>query len=365
MNKDTPIQQAQPIPKAKTERISLSGNDKISLVSNLSTMLSAGIPILETIDSLLEDSKGHQKKILETIRADLTQGKHIYASFARFPNVFDSVTVNIIKASEEAGTLDIALKDLKENIKKDMEFTDKVKSALVYPITIVIVFAGVFIFMLTFVIPRIAAVFQRLRVELPLPTQLLIFFSQFLIQYTIPAISIVVLFFIGVFVFYKLKRKLLLNILFSMPIVSTLAREVDLTRFTRALFLLLTSGIPITSSLELSEKVVMKKEVSEAIFHCKETVLGGKKLSEGMKDRRKVFPTIMIKIIEAGEISGSLDKSMQEISEFLDYQVSKSLKTVTTLLEPIMLVFVGILVGFMMISIIGPIYGLIGQISPR
>src|SRR5258708_3357530 len=112
-----------------TQRNSLTANEKLNFFSNFATMLSAGIPILETMDALLEGSKGSQKKIFETIREDLVQGKHLYESMARFPQAFDIVTVNIIKASEEAGTLETTLKDIRIEIKKDMEFTDKIKSA--------------------------------------------------------------------------------------------------------------------------------------------------------------------------------------------------------------------------------------------
>src|SRR3990167_7357411 len=124
----------------KTENISLSNNDKFGMLSDLGTMLSAGIPLLESVEALLEDAKGNQKKFLEVLREDLTQGKHVYFTFSKFPNVFTRVVSSIVKASEEAGTLDVALKDLKENLKKDMEFSDKIKSALAYPLFIVFVF---------------------------------------------------------------------------------------------------------------------------------------------------------------------------------------------------------------------------------
>src|SRR5262245_34560709 len=111
------------------KRITLSANEKLTLVGNMSTMLTAGISILEAVDSLLEDAKGNMKKVLQSLRDDLIQGEHVHESFAKFPNVFNKVTVNILKASEEAGTLDVTLKDLTNNIQKEMEFNDKVKSA--------------------------------------------------------------------------------------------------------------------------------------------------------------------------------------------------------------------------------------------
>lgn len=349
----------------KLEHLSLSANEKIGLISNLSTMLSAGIPILETVDSLLEDAKGNQKKILETLREDIMQGKHVYFSFAKFPNVFDSVTTNIIKASEEAGTLDVTLKDLKETIKKEVEFSDKIRSALVYPIVIMIVFMLVLLLILIVVIPKISLVFSRLKVELPLPTKIMIFTSDLLIHNTLIFVGSIAAIVFGIVFLYKSNKRFLLGMLFSLPLVSQLAKEIDLTRFSRSLYLLLTSGIPITTALELTQDVVMKKEISKIITNSRDQILAGKKFSDGLKTKKHIVPGIMIKIIEAGERSGSLDKSMQEISDFLDYQVSKTLKTVTTLMEPIMLVFVGILVGGMMLAIIAPIYGLIGQIGSR
>jgi len=349
----------------KTEKVSLSTNEKLTFISNLSTMLTAGIPILEAIESLQEDSKGNQKKVLQTLAEDLMQGKRVYSTFAKFPLIFDKVTVNIIKASEEAGTLDVTLKDLIVTIKKESEFTDRIRSAMIYPAFIMLVFFGLMLMILTVVIPKIATVFTRLRVELPLPTKIMIFLSDMLLQYTLP-IAIGALLFVVLFVFlFKRHKRQILRAVFSLPLISRLAREIDTTRFTRSLYLLLSAGIPITTALEMTEDVVMKKEVGGAIKHAKELVTAGKKLSEGLKDSKNVFPGIIIKITEAGEKSGSLDKSMQDASDFLDYQVTGTLKIVTTLIEPLMLVIVGVLIGGMMLAIIAPIYGLVGQVGGR
>jgi len=349
----------------KTERLTLSINEKILLVSNLHTMLAAGIPILEAIDSLLEDAKGNQKKLLLTMREDLGQGQRIYRTFSRFPRVFDKVTVNIIKASEEAGTLDEALKEIKENIKKEVEFNNRVRGAMIYPLFIMAVFVGVLIVILVVVVPKITTVFQRLNVPLPLPTQIMIIMSNFLMAYPIPLILAVIALFAGLSYLYRENKRVFIALITSLPLISDLARQIDLTRFTRSLYLLLTAGIPITTALELTQDVVLKREIYQVITHAKEVVLAGRKLSQALRDKKKVVPTIMIKIVEAGEHSGSLDKSLVEISEFLDYEVSNKLRTVTALMEPLLLVIVGIMVGGMMLAIIAPIYGLIGQVGPH
>jgi type IV pilus assembly protein PilC len=347
------------------KNITLKGDEYLGFISNFATMLSAGISILEIIDSLLEDSKGNQKKILEEIKSDLMQGNRLHYSFAKFPSTFDKVTVNIIKASEEAGTLEITLLELKERIRKDIEFKDKIRSALAYPVLIMVVFAGIMLMILTFVIPRISVVFSRLNVELPLPTKILIFVSNTLMTYTIQVIIGALLFVLTITFLYKKQKKNLLNLLFSIPVVSNLVKVIDLTRFTNAFSMLLKAGIPITSALELSEDIVSKKDISKAIKNLKEFVLAGKKMSEGLKESKKIIPSIMIKITEAGEKSGSLEKSMKDVSEFLDYQVSKQIKTVTTLMEPIIMVFVGVLIGGMMLAIIAPMYGMISQVGSR
>lgn len=349
----------------KDGNLSLSGNDKLGLISNLSTMITAGIPILETVDSLLEDAKGNTKKVLEAVREDLIQGKHLYSSFTRFPGIFDKVTVNIIKASEEAGTLDVTLKDLKSQIKKDMEFADKVKGALTYPVLILLVFFGVLLMILVVVIPKISTVFLRLKVVLPLPTIILIYVSNAILTYTIPIIIGFILLIFGFISLYRAKKQLVLHFLYQLPIVSKLVTEIDLTRFSRSMYLLLTSGITITTALELTKDVVLKSEISNAISYANEMVMAGKRLSDGFKEKKGIISSIMIKIIEAGEKTGTLDRSMLDISEFLDYQVTNTLKTLTTVLEPVMLVLVGILVGGMMLAIIAPIYSLIGQVGGK
>ena len=346
-----------------TASIRISNSDKLALVSNLATMFNAGIPIMETIDSMAEDSKGNTKKILESVSADLVQGESIYSAFSKFPLVFNKVTVNVIKAAEEAGTLDVVLKDIKVQIQKDMEFMDSVKSALTYPVIILIMFLLILLMILVVVIPKIATVFLQLKVTLPLPTKVLIFLSNLITHNTISLLILFVVLFIGLFFIYRTKRHLLLNIIFSFPVVSNLIKEIDLARFFRSMYLLLTSGITITTALTLAKEVVIRRDIAAIISRTEENVLAGKKMSDSFKEKRAFFPGITIKIVEAGEKTGTLDKSMEDITTYMDYRVTAALAKIIALLEPLMLVFVGLLVGGMMFSIISPIYGLISQVG--
>lgn len=346
----------------KEANFTLPNTEKLGLLSNLSTMVNAGLTLAEAVESLLEDSTGTMKLVLGGIQQDITQGKPLHIALSKFPRIFDSVTVAIIKASEESGTIDVVLKDVKNTVKKDMEFTDKIRSALTYPAVILVVFFGVLLLLLTFVIPKISEVFLRLRVSLPLPTRILMVLSDLILHYTVPVI--IVFFFVVVFLIflYKKQRHFFLSVLFNLPYVSVIVRQIDLTRFTRSMYLLLISAIPLYTALELAQATAFKREIRDAIARAREYVGAGRKLADGLRGQRAV-PSLMIKIIEVGERSGSLDRSMEDLAEYFDYQVTTTLAYLMTLLEPIILVLVGVVVGGMMMAIIAPIYNLIGQVG--
>lgn len=345
--------------------ISLSIGEKTSIIGNLATMLTAGIPILETITAMEEDARGRVRTILVLVKDDLQQGKHLWESFSRFPRAFDTVTVNLLRASEEGGTLTTSLSDIRDYIRRDAEFLDKVKFAFLYPVIIMLVFLGVFLMILTVVIPKIALVFSRLRIPLPLPTKILLVLSNLLLHQTVWVVGGVGVFGVVLFLLLRYQRPFFVNLLFSLPLISRLTTEIDLARASRSLSLLLNSGVPITGALQLATGVVFKNRTKRLITRASEMVLTGKRLSEGLRTDRAYLPGLVTAIVEAGERSGTLDKSMAEITDALDYRVTNTLKALTTVLEPLLLVIVGIGVGGIMLSIISPIYGLIGKVGVR
>lgn len=348
-----------------SKSVRITTQERLYLISNLGTLISSGIPIIEAIDSLLDESKGQTKKVLQLLKEDLNQGKTIAESFAKSPNAFDPITVNLVKAAEEAGTLETTLKDISISITKDLEFSSKVKSALTYPILVVVVLVAVIVLNLFFVIPRIGRVFANLNMTLPLPTKVLIAVSNFTTHNTILVIVSIIALVVLAIVIYRVKKSLFLGVFFSLPLISKLALEIDITRFTRSMSLLLASGLPITEALNLAKDVVNKIEIKKAIIESKREVTAGKELSEGLKTSGRAIPGFMIRIIEAGEKSGTLEKSMAELAEQFDLRVSTRLKTLTALIEPMLLLVVGFMVGALMLAIIAPIYNLIGKISPR
>jgi type IV pilus assembly protein PilC len=349
--------------KINIENLTLSGTEKLNLISNLSTMINAGIPILSAIHSLAEESRGNTQKILQQVQIDITHGKQLNESLAKFPRVFNQMTIKIIRASEQAGKLDIILADLKEEIKKDIALNRKLKSAMTYPIIVFFVFIAVLTMILVVVMPKIATVFSQLKVTMPLPTKILIGSSYILLHYTWYVLGGLAALTTLLVMLYKKQKHRLLPLLYNLPVVSQLIRDIDLLRFTKNLHLMLVSGITITNALELSKDIVIKKDIAKAIETAKENVLRGKDLSYTFKQERKIFPGTMIELTQAGEKTGTLDVSLKSISEYLEYKVSDSLALLTALMEPILLVFVAVVVGAMMVAIIGPIYSIIGQIG--
>jgi type II secretory pathway component PulF len=234
-----------------------------------------------------------------------------------------------------------------------------------YPMIVLLVMLGIFLLILIEAVPRIASVFSRLRMQLPLPTRILIAMSNLLLTYPLEIAGVTILLIAGVIWMFRQHRAFVLSLLYPLPVISTLMLNIDLTQFSRNMALLLSSGVPITDALELSEASVLRLDLARAIHTAHAKVMAGEDLSAALKKKKHLFPGVMVKIIEAGEQSGTLDKSMQDIAEYFDYRVTNSLKTLTTVLEPVMLVIVGAVVGTMMLSIIGPIYNLIGQVSPH
>ncbi|MBI3341889.1 type II secretion system F family protein [Candidatus Curtissbacteria bacterium] len=347
------------------KRVRIKNSDKLNMFAELRTMLTAGLPILGVVDLLAEDAKGGLKIFLDTLKEDISGGRTISSTMAKFPAAFDKVTTSVVKAAEESGTLESSLKDIQTNLHKEIQFNDKIRSAALYPVIVFVVFLLVILVILTFVIPKISTVFTALKIPLPLPTKILIFFSNAVLYHLIYVLGILgAIMAASAFVYFR-KREWLTKFFFSIPLISGLVRQIDWARFSRALSLLLDAGLPIVTSLDLAKEVVVKKEVHKIIAEASDMIASGKQLSESFNKYRKIVPKIMIKLIESGEKTGSLGESMQYVSEHMDYQVEKKLATVTALLEPALLLLIGLVVGAIMLSIIGPIYSLIGQIGPK
>lgn len=349
----------------KTKNVRLKGKERLSLFTDLSTMLTAGIPILEAIEGLESDSKGNLKRVLGVLHEALNNGEPLSRALERLPQAFDPISVNLIRAAEAGGTLEETLHDIVTTTKKELAFSDQLRTTMIYPAFVMVVFLGIVVLMLTFVIPRVAKVFITMHVHMPLITRVMINSSAYFMQHWIlVSLAFIALLVIAVFIVKANKRAIVRSIL-SLPVLKVLGTNIDFTRFTRSFGLLMHAGVPVMDALELSERVVQKKEIIAVVQHMKSNVESGKPLSDDLRNSKGVVPPIMVRSIETAETSGTLEQTMQNLTEYFDEQVSNSLKIISSLVEPVLLVLVGAMVGTLMITIIAPIYNLISQINPK
>lgn len=339
--------------------------ERLELFSNMETMISSGISMIDTVDSLLEDAKGDSRKILLILQDDLNEGRSIGYSFEKSPKAFDIISLQLIKAAEQSGTIDVTLRDLVKDIKKDIAFVEKVKHDISYPFFIMIVFIGVIVLLLVYVIPRIAIVFTRLNMILPAQTNAMIFASSFFLKYNVYIITLFACIIAFLSYLYSTRKQEFMNAFFSLPLLYPLGRDIDITRISRSIALLLSSGIPLLSCLDMVNEIALQHHARNAVKKAREAVFAGKKLSQGFQLSKAYLPPSMIRIIEAGEKSGALEKSFIQISERSQIRVESKLLSITTLLEPILILFIGLAVGSILLAVISPIYSLIGNISTR
>ena len=343
--------------------MSLSNSEKLALFSSLGNMLTSGIALLDALDSLKLENNKHRAKVLEGLYSSIEAGNTLADSLALFPDTFDQTIIAVIRGAEEAGTLEQTLKDVVITLEKQIEFEDKLKEALTYPIFIFVVFGGVVLMMLLFVIPRIANIFERLRVPIPTATQFLVNISHLLLNYPLPVLMISAACIALLVYLVKMQRRALVGFIFSLPLISGLGRSIDLTRYFRSVALLLTAGIPITQALEFAQHVLTQRNLKEALQESQEIVLSGNTFSQGLESSKDLINPLAIRMIAGGEKSGTLETSAQQASDFFEKQVNKNVKRLTVLLEPIMILVIGLLIGGMMLTIIAPIYGLVGKIG--
>lgn len=346
-------------------KLSLKAKEQLGILTDLSTMLKAGIPILEAIESLESDAKANQRKVLRELHQALDNGEPLSSAMERLPNAFQPITVNLVRAAEAGGTLEDTLHDIVVSTKKEIAFNDQLRNTMIYPAFVMVVFVGIVVLMLTFVIPRVAVVFSNMRVHMPPVTKAMFAASRFFLAHWILISAAFIAFLFILFMVFKANKRRVVRWLLTLPVLKTLGNNIDLTRFTRSFGLLMRAGVPVVDALDLSERVVQKKQMREVVARMKADVMEGEPLSASLRSAHGIIPPIMARSIETAETSGTLDETLQNLTEHFDDEVTQSLKVISSLVEPVLLVVVGVMVGTLMITIIAPIYNLISQINPK
>jgi len=331
-----------------------------------SVMIDSGLPLVQCLEILASQQENKTfQKVLAGTRASVEGGATLSAAMRQYPKVFDALYVNMVEAGETGGILDTILQRLSSYIEKNVKLQRAVKSALVYPVGVLTVAAGVIILLLWKVVPIFATLFAGLGVDLPLPTKIVINLSN--IVGSIFGFLILVAIGAGIFglkVWYGTPqgRFILDGVILKVPIVGVLMRKIAVARFTRTLGTLIASGVPILEGLDITAKTSGNAIVERALQQVRKSLEEGKSLTEPLKDS-EVFPGMVTQMISVGEQTGAMDAMLQKIADFYEEEVDAAVKDLLTALEPIMIVFLGLVVGGVVISMYLPLFSLIGKLS--
>ncbi len=331
-----------------------------------SVMIDAGLPLVQCLEILASQQENKLfQKVLTGTRAAVEGGSNLSTAMKQFPKVFDPLYSNMVEAGETGGILDTILQRLSTYIEKNVKLKAAVKSALIYPIGVISIAGGVITLLLWKVVPIFATLFAGLGVDLPLPTKIVIGLSNFV--GSIFGLLIVVGIAGGIFglkVWYGTPqgRFIMDSIILKLPVLGILMRKIAVARFTRTLGTLISSGVPILEGLDITAKTSGNAVVERALFQVRRSLEEGKSLTEPLKDSA-VFPGMVTQMIAVGEQTGAMDAMLQKIADFYEDEVDAAVKDLLTALEPIMIVFLGTVVGGVVISMYLPLFTLIGKLS--
>ncbi|MBI2932046.1 MAG: type II secretion system F family protein [Planctomycetes bacterium] len=339
-------------------RVRVKTKDIAVVTRQLSTMISAGIPLLESMEILHEQAADPGfKGVLDTVIERVRSGTDFSSALAEHPKVFTNIYVNMVKAGEAGGQLDTILNRLADYLENIEEIKREVRAALTYPIVSLGLILTITIGLVVGVVPRFQQIFIQLKMDkLPLPTEILMAISKFMREQFLLLMGIIVAIIVG-FVMYIRTRsgeKQFHWFLLHMPIFGPLFRKVAISRFARTFSTLIQSGVPMLSALDIVAGTAGNRIIEEAVFRAKDAVSKGETLGEPLA-ATKVFPPMVTRMISIGEKTGALEKLLSKISEFYDSEVRASVKALTSLIEPLLISIMGICVGSIVLAIFLPI----------
>jgi type IV pilus assembly protein PilC len=341
--------------------------DMVVFTRQMATMISAGIPLVEAIEILAEQTTNLGFKMtLEEIAANVRAGKDLSQALGQHPRIFPNIYVNMVKAGEASGQLDIVLTRLAEYQEAAAKLKAEIKAAMTYPVVSLIMVLGITLFLLVFIIPKFEEMFFSLNVELPAITKGLLATSIFLKNYILYWSVGLILLIVFVFQYAKTEKGQLLRdwLFLKMPVFGPLFSKVAISRFSRTFATLIQSGVPILGALEIVSETCGNRIVSNAITKASESVRQGETLGEPLSEGG-VFPPMVTRMISIGEKTGALETLLEKISDFYDEQVKTTVESLTSLIEPIMIGVMGFLVGGMVMAIFLPIFKMVGALSGK
>ncbi|HHT9136144.1 MAG TPA: type II secretion system F family protein [Candidatus Wunengus sp. YC60] len=365
---ETPADTIAPAKKRKEITISfgkVKSKELTTFTRQLSTLQDAGLPIIRGLKILSSQmKKGLLKKTTLAVIEDIEGGNTLSGALARHPRVFDKLYVNIVKAGEVGGALDIILQRLADFREKTERLVRKIISAMIYPTVVTVVAISILIGLMIFIIPNFAKIFEELNLELPTPTRMLITFSTILkTQWMfIPAVPF------GTFILYKIlgkikKTRLIIDkTKFKLPIFGAIINKSTVSRFSRTLATLTTSGVPILDALNNVKDATGNAAMAQAIQNIHNSIRGGESITKPLRDS-KICDEMVVNMVEVGEETGELDKMLTKVADNYDDEVDRAVEAMVSLIEPMMIVFLGGSVGFIVIAMFVPLIKLMQGIG--
>lgn len=345
----------------------ISSLDRILLVRHLASIVRAGVPLGEALDILIENNEKRPllQQILEQAKRNLQEGHPFSSVFQAYPEYFPPVFVGLIKAGESSGTLEETLENLSSQLFRDYELNRKVVSAMIYPALLLVASIGIIVILFTFVLPRLEAVFGEANIHLPITTVLLITISKAFAEHKIISLGgFLVLLGVSTWALRSMSGKRLISALMRyLPIFRGLAHQLALARFSRTLHNLIKSGISIFEALEIVASSVGNSAYEKEILVIREELRKGIPLSDSFKKHERYFPRLVTSLLAVGERTGTLDQTLATIASFYEEEVERALRTLVALLEPALLLIMGLIVGGVALSVLLPIYQLVGQVK--
>lgn len=344
----------------------VSVSEQIILTKNLSGMLKAGLSLYRALSVLKKQTKNPKlTKILTSLSDGINSGETLSFELAKFPDIFSGLFVSMAKAGEESGNLAGALSDIGLNLEKAHSLTKKVKGALIYPGIILSAMVVIGVLMFAFVVPTLASTFKELGVVLPISTRILIFFGNFFSNNLILTFVIIVGFALGLYLIFRAKfmAKYIDFIVLKIPVIGTLTKELNTARTTRTMSSLLLAGVSITRAVEITQDVVQNIYYKKVLNEAKIAIEKGAPFSKTFETNGNLYPVMMSEMIQVGEETGKLSDMLLEVSLFYEEEVENKTKNLSTIIEPLLMIVIGAGVGFFAISMISPLYSILGSIN--
>jgi type IV pilus assembly protein PilC len=348
--------------KFKPRMAKVKNKDLQTFTRQLSVLIGAGVPIVPSLEALSQGFKSPSlKKALNDITQDISAGKKLGESFGKQSQIFDRFYVNMMIAGEEGGVLEVVLKRLAEYIEKAVKLNSRIKGALVYPIAVFVIAGVVVTGLLVFVIPKFAELFAGNNMKLPLMTRMVMGASDFMQSYWWVVIGVIMGTVYGIKRYYltPIGRQTIDMFLIRVPVFGDLIIKGGLAKFTRTLSTLLGAGVPIMDAMDIAAQVSGNWVLEKAIMRAKESISQGKSIATPFA-QEKVFPSLVVQMMAVGEQTGSLDQMLGKIADFFEDEVDEVVGAMTALIEPMMIVFLGGIVAFLVLAMYLPIFQMAG-----